>query len=496
MKHHADGGDDGTASDDIDRIIEEDEGNNKRKRTFASNDDDDDDDDDDDGAPSLEAVPRNDVVARIQMFLQALEIWLNQGDYGAVWNVYRRAISGKSVFNAEDAWNPPQLFLHHCTYLSADVIRFLLKVLLMIRIVFPGLLCGRTTMQRGLVYDLLVFDIFSSEQMIRRTANDLGVLLSARKCDLSIVTSSKGLVAGNLLVTQPAAVESSRRQLDGRGGTPAAPRDGGFTTDCRHTVYRIDGSVETIFSLGLAPVHARFVLVIEKETVFHALVEARLYETLDCIMLTGKGFPDIPTKAFLKRLHAACPKLPVFALVDCDPHGIDVMATYLLGPLDAAAAFESRRYNVPVRWFGVRPTEGLLVEEEGEKDEAMEAWGVVRKTHSDLTAKDRSMLKSLADRFEKAGREDWISELNVMEEKGIKCDLHAFVGRKGIHPQDGLVGWVTRSATKALEALLEEEAKRIQPPNTPARPANDDRGRGVHTPIAQGPPPPPSPWQG
>ena len=55
----------------------------------------------------------------------------------------------------------------------------------------------------------------------------------------------------------------------------------------------------------------------------------KLHIAQNCIMITGSGEPDIATQAFLNRLHAAT-KLPVYALVNRDPLGVQF---YLFNPL-------------------------------------------------------------------------------------------------------------------------------------------------------------------
>ena len=42
-----------------------------------------------------------------------------------------------------------------------------------------------------------------------------------------------------------------------------------------------------------------------------------------CVIITGKGQPDLGTRQFAAKVEAAL-DIPVFALVDCDPHGIKV----------------------------------------------------------------------------------------------------------------------------------------------------------------------------
>lgn len=77
---------------------------------------------------------------------------------------------------------------------------------------------------------------------------------------------------------------------------------------------------------------AYFILVVEKESIFHKLIEEDLPNKLTrpFIMITGKGFPDLNTQLFLKKLWMVM-SIPVFILVDADPHGINIMLNYRFG---------------------------------------------------------------------------------------------------------------------------------------------------------------------
>jgi DNA topoisomerase VI subunit A len=44
----------------------------------------------------------------------------------------------------------------------------------------------------------------------------------------------------------------------------------------------------------------------------------------------GKGYPDVNTRRFLRRLWDEL-QLPPLALVDADPHGISILAVYRFG---------------------------------------------------------------------------------------------------------------------------------------------------------------------
>ncbi|KAL9083855.1 MAG: hypothetical protein Q9159_005531 [Coniocarpon cinnabarinum] len=122
------------------------------------------------------------------------------------------------------------------------------------------------------------------------------------------------------------------------------------------------------------------VLVIEKEAVFHSVLNSQNWGHLSqiCVVLTvglpttnillsftprffsaqAKGYPDLASRVFLNRLIAAVPSKPnrtttVFGLADFDPDGMSILLTYKHGSLQLAhegtAAMTAR-----LQWLGCR----------------------------------------------------------------------------------------------------------------------------------------------
>lgn len=60
--------------------------------------------------------------------------------------------------------------------------------------------------------------------------------------------------------------------------------------------------------------------LIEKEAAFMRFAEDRFYNKYPCIIITGKGQPDVATRLLLKKLKTQL-KIPVLGLVDSDPYG-------------------------------------------------------------------------------------------------------------------------------------------------------------------------------
>jgi len=72
---------------------------------------------------------------------------------------------------------------------------------------------------------------------------------------------------------------------------------------------------------------AEFVLIIEKDTIFQKLLEENCPRALNCILVTGKGYPDVATRMLVKMLSEKL-DLPVYIIVDADPFGVDIMLIY------------------------------------------------------------------------------------------------------------------------------------------------------------------------
>ena len=98
-------------------------------------------------------------------------------------------------------------------------------------------------------------------------------------------------------------------------------------------------------------VWARFVLVVEKDAVFQRLAEERIDTLLPCIVITGRGFPDTATRAFLFNLVRCFPDLEVLALVDLDPDGVQILLHYKYG---IGKTLDRAKYAVPsLQWLGM-----------------------------------------------------------------------------------------------------------------------------------------------
>lgn len=64
--------------------------------------------------------------------------------------------------------------------------------------------------------------------------------------------------------------------------------------------------------------------------IFSRLSEDAFWRRYPCIIVTGRGFPDLATRALVHQVSTRF-KLPVFGIADCNPFGLALLLTYKFG---------------------------------------------------------------------------------------------------------------------------------------------------------------------
>lgn len=82
----------------------------------------------------------------------------------------------------------------------------------------------------------------------------------------------------------------------------------------------LPGSAATARALARSAITtASHLVIVEKDAVFERLVEDAVWARVagGCILVTGRGVPDLATRAFAAALAASCPTITTFTgLVD------------------------------------------------------------------------------------------------------------------------------------------------------------------------------------
>lgn len=160
---------------------------------------------------------------------------------------------------------------------------------------------------------------------------DLEVSLGALREQLHVFADGRGTIAGNLTI-ESRGDEIDLRRMGSSGWT-------------------IPGIVEPEV-LKFKKCEAKFILHVEKGTVWARFAEDRFWETHNCILTHGSGQPPRGVRRLLHRMHNEL-NLPVYCLLDNDPWGYYIYSVIKQGSINLA--FESNRMAVPkAQFIGVR----------------------------------------------------------------------------------------------------------------------------------------------
>ena len=295
------------------------------------------------------------------------------------------------------------------------------------------LLSNRTTTTREVYYVFVTH--FRNQRECDGVILDLAKLLSVSRRSLGLSASPKGWFCGCVEIIRKGTLPSGKDVSGSIDGTALSSIQGlPITREWteRDKSGRTDDGVE----IKVTSKNAKVILVVEKEGVYNRLSEERIFDRFPCILVTGKGFPDLATRALVSTLHNEL-ELPVVGLCDCNPYGISVLALYHYAG-DRMGVDGRSRYSVPMQWLGFRPSEVARL-----KDDLPET--VFQK----LTDLDNKRCASLLDPDHSFLTEEDEDEVRDMRENGYKVELEALYW---LGP-DYMGNWVVKMLKDEYEAF-------------------------------------------
>ncbi|XP_040187152.1 meiotic recombination protein SPO11 [Rana temporaria] len=240
--------------------------------------------------------------------------------------------------------------------------------------------------KRDIFYDNV--QLYGSQRTVDSIITDISCMLRIPRRSLHILSTSKGCVAGDLVFTE----------------------EDGTRVICNTTSsgVLIPSNVDGIRDMRT---QARFVLIIEKDATLQRLLDDDFCGKCGpCILITGKGVPDLNTRLFLRKLWDTF-RVPIFTLVDCDPHGIEIMCIYKYGSV--SMSFEARNLTVPsVAWLGLLPSD-------------IERLYIPEQALIPLSEEDQKKLRSLEKRPYVSSQPLWKRELEIMSSRKMKAEIQA-----------------------------------------------------------------------
>ncbi|KAL9835277.1 meiotic recombination protein SPO11 isoform 2-T17 [Geothlypis trichas] len=173
-----------------------------------------------------------------------------------------------------------------------------------------------------------------------------------------------------------------------------------------HVAVTVPSNVQGIKNLTS---HAKFVLIVEKDATFQRLLDDDFFSKVSpCIMITGRGIPDLNTRLLVRKLWDSF-QIPIFTLMDADPHGVEIMCVYKYGSV--SMSFEAHQLTVPsVKWLGLLPSD-------------LERLNISKDALIPFTKQDENKLASIKKRPYIACQPLWKKELEIMAASKLKAEI-------------------------------------------------------------------------
>jgi len=220
---------------------------------------------------------------------------------------------------------------------------------------------------------------------------DLEVTLGALREELHIFAKKRGTMVGNITVIDSGDEIDCRRMGTGGYAIPSI---------CEPDVIQFRN------------VEAKFVLHVEKDTVWQRFNEDKFWKTHNCILTEGSGQPPRGVRRLLHRLNKEH-NLPIICLLDCDPWGHYIYSVIKQGSI--SLAFESERLAIPdAKFLGIRA-----------KD--YEACELTDDVQIALNDRDTQRAKQIMEYPWFADHKGWQREIQKMLDNGFKMEVESLI---------------------------------------------------------------------
>ncbi|KAI0305516.1 Spo11/DNA topoisomerase VI subunit A [Multifurca ochricompacta] len=234
---------------------------------------------------------------------------------------------------------------------------------------------GLPTTKRDLFYKDV--QLFKKQVTVDKLVDDLAATINTERAHLNIVNKPRSRQA-----VKPAEIIFHLKRASPKGLIcgiglliHTSVGDVIHVTESEGTLIPL---AEDISTLSL-PNDVNWVLIVEKEAVFQTLrqlgfVRHPFSQPGTGIMITGKGYPDLATRQFAKKLSDSLPPtVPIVALVDGDAYGIDIASVYKFGSV--TLRHESHNLAAPrIECIGIWTSELALQARSMLRRELPERW--------------------------------------------------------------------------------------------------------------------------
>ncbi|HEY1602329.1 MAG TPA: DNA topoisomerase IV subunit A [Pirellulales bacterium] len=258
---------------------------------------------------------------------------------------------------------------------------------------------GKTTSLRGLFYlnkhtiEGVKEETFDEQSESDTIIEDVEVAIDALREELHLYAEKRGDMVGPItLIDKGDEIDCSRM---GSGG------------------YSIPSIVEPEV-IQFKKCEAKFILHVEKGTVWQRFNEDKFWKKHNCLLTHGAGQPTRGVRRMLYRLHNEL-KLPIYCLLDNDPWGYYIYSVLKQGSINLA--FESKRMAIPdARYLGLRSID-------------FERCQLSNSVKINLNDNDRKRAKQIAEYPWFANKKSWQKEIGRMLDNGFKLEVESLISK-------------------------------------------------------------------
>jgi DNA topoisomerase-6 subunit A len=217
---------------------------------------------------------------------------------------------------------------------------------------------------------------------------DLEVGLDALREELHLFAAKRGSMVGPMVIVDAGDEIDLSRMGSGGWSIPSITED---------------------YVIEFKKNEAEYILLVEKEAVWHRLNEDKFWKKHKCMLVTGNGQATRGVRRLMQRMAVEL-KIPVYVLVDNDPWGLYIYSVVKQGSI--SLAYESMRMAVPkARFLGLRTRD-------------FKKFKLSDDVKIELEKKDITRAKEMLA-YPWFGAEHWQEEINDLLAAGFKMEIEA-----------------------------------------------------------------------
>ncbi|KAF2021165.1 DNA topoisomerase IV, alpha subunit [Aaosphaeria arxii CBS 175.79] len=266
-------------------------------------------------------------------------------------------------------------------------------------------------------------DLFLKQSVVDRYVDDIARTFEVSRHHLNVVATAKGIVAGNFKIHKA---------------------DGSMLNGLNEAEGMLVPEISENDAIDMPRI--RWILVVEKEATFRSLLATALWAQLSLqgLVLTAKGYPDLSSRRFLSQLAQHCPRVPMYMLVDYDPDGFAIMSTYKYSSHrlshETISAGDMHPLALPqLRWLDIKCRQ--MERADTKEGEWIHDWLANVSGLMKLTTRDRNKATQMLGWHacaEDGCEQQWRRELQTMLILNIKAEMQILEELPG-----GIASWLT-----------------------------------------------------